>query len=181
MNPKLQNGFDSMEQKRRALFAQMEKLSPQERNLSPREGKWSAMEIMKHLVESEGLSQAYIQKKLKYRTRIPKTGLVHALRTRFGLMYMRGSIKMKAPSYLGKMSEPIDLPMLQEKWDHSRAELKEILEDFPEELMQNAVLKHPLGGRINILQTMQFLEAHFDRHNKQISKLLTDGTPNDPS
>ena len=180
MNPSLQSAFESMEQKRSTLLNHLASLPHESLNHSPGPGQWSPLEVVNHLVESEGLSRAYIQKKLKYRTRIPKTGLPHAIRTKFGLMYMRGSIKMKAPSYMKKMSTEMDFQTLRNKWDEGRNELEGILAAFPEELMKNAVLKHPLGGRINISQTMQFLEAHFDRHHKQIMKLVTDGASTKP-
>jgi hypothetical protein len=57
---------------------------------------------------------------------------------------------------------------LSARWANIQSEWMVFLGNMPSEYIDKAVYKHPRAGRISWVQTIDFFETHFDRHQKQI-------------
>jgi hypothetical protein len=167
--------FARLEQKRQAMLAQLAQEPEAKTSTPPAPGKWSALQVVAHLIKAESGSMAYIAKKLQYRTRIPPIGWPQNLRMWAAKVFFSSPIKIKAPGPVAEVPEAPDLPTLEKDWAALRARMKKTLEDFPPELEKRAVLKHPFCGRISMAQTLDFFEFHLDRHQKQINRILDAG------
>ena len=136
------------------------------------EGKWSPVQVLYHLYSSEHGTVNYLKKKIDsddvpssgLRGFIASTLLKRALKNR--------KKKYNAPKVLGEMPEKPDFKKLQEDYLSVRKELRIVLEKFDKKKARKAYFKHPIAGRLNIYQTLSFLEDHFDRHKEQIFKRL---------
>ena len=58
------------------------------------------------------------------------------------------------------------------KWGTIRSSLKEYIDKFPKEYLDKEIFKHPIAGWLNLLQTINFLQNHFDHHKLQILKRI---------
>lgn len=85
----------------------------------------------------------------------------------------RFPFKFKAPSYLVEhtpTSEP--LADLSQRWNAERGKLRKFLEEIKDEDLYKLVYKHPVAGRLNVLQALDFMIEHFHHHLPQINRLL---------
>src|SRR6185503_1288536 len=65
MHTELQQAFDVLELQRKKILELARELPPNAFNQRPRENKWSASEILSHIVSAEHLSALYIRKKMQ--------------------------------------------------------------------------------------------------------------------
>jgi uncharacterized damage-inducible protein DinB len=142
-------------------------------NENPAEGKWSALQIMTHLQQSEQLSLQYLRKKMQDETLRP-TGFREAFRTKLLEWVFKTPMKFKAPAAVRiNIPEFVEKSSLIATYDQTRSELEEFLSSFPEKKIPLAIYKHPRIGYINMSQTLDFLIAHFNHHTKQVHTILT--------
>ncbi len=168
MHAKLESRFNRLNAKLNSLLKAMDGCSD-ERLLKAPEGKWNSLQILHHLLSSEQKSSNYIHKKMQGIQESPKTGMSAAFRS-WALRFALGSRikKYKAPAILGEMPENLDYTSTKENYLHVRKELAELLKDLSEDQLGLALFKHPIAGRMNVLQALGFMEAHMDRHGEQI-------------
>jgi len=57
------------------------------------------------------------------------------------------------------------------KWDRSRKEFRDYLGDFDSDKLQYFIFKHPIAGKLNILQALEFINYHMIHHQKQIERI----------
>jgi len=133
------------------------------------EGKWSPVQIVAHLIISEKIALQYMKKKFLGIDASPATGILEA--TKFILLKIsqRLPLKYKAPKVLGEHDPPaLTLAELELEWNQSRAELATFLEQFNAITIKNQVYKHPLAGKLNIIQGVGFMREHIIHHLPQI-------------
>jgi hypothetical protein len=82
------------------------------------------------------------------------------------------SKKINAPAVLGEMPVHIPYSAMVEEWNKTRKNLKELLDSLPEDILYKNVFKQPVIGRLNIFQMLDFMQAHFDRHKRQVMNQL---------
>jgi hypothetical protein len=80
--------------------------------------------------------------------------------------------KYKAPKVLGDMPASVDYPEIVIKWNDTRKKLKELITQLPEDMLSKNIFKQPAAGRLNIYQMIDFMQAHFNRHQKQVNSIL---------
>ena len=64
------------------------------------------------------------------------------------------------------------LEALLEKWNLLRLELKSHLEHVADGHVHKLVYKHPVAGRLSVIQAMQFFAEHINHHKAQIKRTL---------
>lgn len=171
MDSKLESGFNKLENSRLQLFAKLEKKDESELNFHPGKDKWSMIQVMHHLIITEQLSIGYINKKLTYRTNIKKSGFGAAIRF-FALKSMlRTPFRFKAPKIVSEVPDNGNFNQVKDQWDQTRKELRELLDNLPEEFLNKNIFKHAIAGKMNICQTLCFMEEHFKHHVKQIDRI----------
>lgn len=178
MLPKLQTPYDELETELEELFTYMDSLPEKRRHQSP-EGAWSAVQILYHLKESEKGTAAYLTKKIQApKSEVPTGGLSSKLCSYFLSKNLRNySKKFKAPSAFKEMPEDLNYNEVRAEYLHARENLKDVLEKFESGMLGKAYFKHPRAGRITIIQTMNFLKDHFERHAEQIKERSKAGQP----
>ncbi len=143
-------------------------------NEKPERGGWSVLQVIYHIVLVEEASLAYVKKKLSFGKEIPKAGFKQAMRARYLKTFIRTPIKVKAPEMVGESKMPADIRFWEvlKKWKDNRAELEDFLDQMPDDLLKTELYKHGLVGKLTPKNMLVFFELHFNRHRKQINKVL---------
>lgn len=156
------------------LFADLEKYSTEKLCKKPTPDAWSAIQVMHHLRLSEKYSLAYCEKKLSFKPKLKKAGILAAGRAVIVDLYLSSPFKFKAPAAISGDATPNsgDLATIKKEWKRERDRLEKFINDLPAEYADKEVYKHPFGGRMSIKGMLQFFESHFRNHRKQIFRAL---------
>lgn len=174
MNHRLHLKFEQLERATEHLLASAEALGPDSAK-APTEGKWSATQVVHHLLFIEDNIVQYVQKKVQADEQLPKVGLFTRLRARLVRLLLRlPGVKFKAPRGVATLTNAGDLPALPElraHWEASRRGLERLLNEFPGRQLNRAIFPHPRSGRITIYQVMDFLLDHLLHHQQQMGRI----------
>ncbi len=166
--------FQRLETSRKALFQKLMQHSDDELNRKRADGGWSAIQVMQHLIQAEMGTLAYLQKKTKDISGVEKSGFMHKVRTLLLKIFLKLPIKFKAPKMVAEVPDYASLKETATQWQLIRATLLQLCIDLPEEAFEKELFRHPLAGRMNILQMLDFFDSHFERHLAQIDKVLAE-------
>jgi len=172
MNKKAEYKLRLLEDSRRKMLEGLASAAPQKLNTPPEPGKWSVAQIIYHLNKAESNSVIYVGKKMKDIHNIKNTGVWAQFKTwalNFALLL---PLKYKAPKVLGDMPPGVDYNDIIAQWDETRKSLAELIATLPEDMLGKNIFKQPAAGRLNIYQMLDFMQAHFNRHAKQIRRIV---------
>lgn len=172
MNTEVQKAFQNTENIRLALLAKMSNYSDEKLNQKPAPNSWSAVQTAYHLISAESFSVSYLQKKLQAKNDIKRAGIAHTLRSLLLKIVFLLPIKIKAPKIVEQVPDFKSFAEIKNDWDKTRKEMGDLLETLTDEDVKRELFKHPLAGKLNILQMLAFINDHLMRHVKQIEKCL---------
>ncbi|MEM6783741.1 MAG: DinB family protein [Bacteroidota bacterium] len=172
MLPPLQRRFAAIERRRRSALTTLRPLAPSVRQLKPAPEAWSLNELVHHLVlVDQGMGGS-----IRYYLDQPPRELVAsapvkvlAMRAFFAL-----PLRVRIPAQVAAIT-PRDTPdfeTLAADWETARADLHAMLEAVPRERLKAVAFKHPLGGRMSLLDAVAFIGWHQDHHRKQLRRTL---------
>jgi uncharacterized damage-inducible protein DinB len=174
MNHRLHLKLEQLERTTEHLLASAEALAPDSAK-APAPGKWSANQVVHHLLFIEGNIIQYVQKKMQSEELLPKVGLFTRIRARVVRLLLRlPGFKYKAPRGVATLTDQGDIPPLPElrrTWEASRRQLERLLNEFPGRQLNRAIFPHPRSGRITIYQVMDFLLDHLLHHQQQLDRI----------
>lgn len=172
MNTRLEQLFDDLEVQREELLQELKQVSTEVLQKHPA-GKWSTAQVLAHLITSEQLSVAYLNKKILGIETTQNTGLVEEIKMITLMISQRLPFKFKAPRMVVDKTPTYDtMDQIILVWDNARVELKAVLEKFQDNQMKCKIYKHPIAGMLNIQQAMRFFGEHITHHTPQIKNLL---------
>ena len=168
MNVRFTQAFDKLERQREFLLSHVARL-PAEKYSSTINNRWSVSEILIHIVTSERLSVNYMRKKALAIERLDDSGLVEEVKMRLLRISQRLPFKYKAPIIIIEHT-PAGIPFdsLRSDWDEVRNELKVFAESIADQHVKKKVFKHPVAGRLDLFQAMDFFFEHIQHHWPQI-------------
>jgi hypothetical protein len=169
MLPILRSRFDELERQRRALLEELLAHTPEQLQFHPRPGAWSLAQLIQHLVLVEESSLEFLQKKPP-RPAASRT-LRHRMRWAVFSVVAPYPLRVKAPVAVVLPSADTPVEALVARWEDARRRLAEHLEGIPEEHLRLVVFKHPVGGPLPILETMEFFRLHLTHHTHQIRRI----------
>ena len=174
MRKSIENQLNTLDEELKLLLRDLKRFSDSDLNWQPKEGKWSVLQVMQHLMRAELLSQQYVQKKLSFDPKLKRAGVLGALRIALIKAYMKSPIKVKAPVKVSEEYFPENAAFwdLVKQWNSQREELRSYLGSLPDELFKKGIFKAPFGGRLSLGGMLSFHIDHFRRHRKQIEKVL---------
>ncbi len=174
INPKLEAQLNILDKKLNDLLREVKVYSEDQLNRKPKEDAWSVIQTMHHLMMSENGSLKYVKKKLSFNPELKNAGAKATLREMGLNTYLNSPFKWKAPEGISGDNLPKHETFWKtaQKWKSQRLELREYLETFPDELLKKEIYKHPFVGRITIPGMLRFFDRHFNRHHKQIRKII---------
>ncbi len=169
MLPAIEKRFNILEKALEETLIYMDGLTREQR-LSAPEGSWNAAQILYHIRLSEAGTIGYLSKKLLApATEVKHAGISGWIRSFLLRRALRNyKKKFRAPKVLGDMPENPDYETEKKAILENRKRFATLLNMVTKKQVGRAYFNHPRAGRINILQTLDFLEDHFNRHAAQI-------------
>ena len=173
MRLKLEQLFLEIESQRMETLNSIKDFTHQQLNRPPLPGKWSAAQILSHLITAEQLSLRYMQKKIQGIKDTTDSGLLEELKINLLILSQRlPGLKFKAPKVvIEQMAELQDLNSIHAEWDKVRRELKILLDNIPDELINRKIYRHALAGYLNVKHCLLFFREHIIHHRRQLRKL----------
>ena len=174
MNQKLQRKLNQLDTDLAELLKRLQKFSDADLNWSPKNGEWSVLQVMTHLMLAEKYGHQYMEKKLSYNPTLKKAGILAGFRKQLMEISLKLPIKFKAPVAISGEQLPKEAAFWEvvKEWTQQRENLKSFLEKLPPEIHKSELYKHPLAGRLTTSGMLTFFDLHFKRHRKQIERIL---------
>jgi uncharacterized damage-inducible protein DinB len=167
MPPTLEPLVEKLAQAQTQFLRAADSVSPENWKTRPREGKWSAAELVQHVVTIE---KSIIEKADRVSQKAPRrVSLLKRLHLPLALAESR-VVRLKSPV-------PIDAEALGGKED-MLAKLREarerslaFLEETKDRELSVYLWRHPALGMLNMYRWIEFLAAHQNRHTKQMREI----------
>ncbi len=174
MDAALQKLVDRIETQRSSILNQFRTLTAEQFNRVPAPGKWSAAEVLSHVIAAERISLAYIQKKIQGVDQAEISGTWEELKIMLLKLSQRlPGLKFKAPKRVVENTAFYrDFASIESEWGKVRKELSGLLNQFPQHNIKRLIYKHPIAGYLNIRHALIFFHEHVYHHYPQLKKLL---------
>ena len=172
MSPRFGPRLERLEASRARALALIEPHDATALNHAPAPGRWSALQVLHHVVESEAATLGYIRKKMQAGTSLPRAGLGSALRRATVQRGLALPLRFRAPAVAAVVPDRVEPALLRARWDEVRAAWRAELEAFPADLEDRLVFRHPFAGRMSLADALAVLQAHLDHHVPQVARAL---------
>lgn len=174
MHPQIQQIVDSLEAQRETILRDFRDFSAEQLHRAPRPGKWSAAQILSHIIAAERMSVAYMQKKLQGIDQASRSGVFEEVK--FGILKVSQrlpGLKFKAPIRVVENTTLYkDVAGIEEEWKTIRADLERLVAKIPDHHLDRMIYKHPIAGYLNVQQALKFFREHIIHHTPQLKRLL---------
>lgn len=169
MHPKLEIKYLRLAQQKAVYLAEAKNANQRQLAFSPNPGKWSLLELLDHLVLVESQALRFM-KSFDFNRSDKKTNVRSRINSLLLRLFLSSRIKFKVPvpTVIPKQKT---LEVLLVEWDAQNEELVKFLSGFPEEKLHNFIFVHPVAGKFNILQTLDFLVDHLVHHQLQLKAI----------
>jgi uncharacterized damage-inducible protein DinB len=164
--------LEKLEKKRADLFSKLATYDIETLNKKPGNEAWSAIQTIEHMLTVELAALSYVKKKSQDKAAAERTGLKQWFRSVLLNRYLRGSKKFPAPPSVVPISKRASLDEMQKQWNVIRQDMAKTISALPADLLGHGWFKHPAVGKLNLGQMLSFMEAHYDRHEKQVWRTL---------
>jgi len=134
------------------------------------EGKgWCALDVVQHLVLVEEGVVGYARKKLQ----APAQPVSFVDRAKLALLVglLKAPTRVRAPVPQVVPVETLPLAELRPRWERVRKELREVLAELQGERLRTMLFRHPVGGPLDAVGTLTFLDEHAKHHDAQIRRI----------
>lgn len=174
MQPALSTLIDRIESQRTHILNAFRSMSSEQLNQSPAPGKWSAAEILSHIITAERMSVIYMQKKLLGIEQAATSGLWEEIKIFVLKVSQRlPGLRFRAPQRVVENTIPLrDHAAISGEWEKVRKDLRKLVEQLPENASRRMIYKHPVAGYLNIRHALIFFHEHIYHHAPQLKRLL---------
>lgn len=172
MSPHLEKSFRRLEASKEKVIADLKQCSDELLNQKPGPEAWSAAEVVHHLITTEEASLRYLNKKIQGINALKSTGIRHSLRIIFMKLIYSLPLKYKAPAVTHPATSHLSFSELESNWASVRQSTLALLSPLNDKELRLELWRHPVGGRMNILQMLDFFDDHIERHRLQIERTL---------
>ncbi len=146
---------------RKALLTAVDGLSDAKLNEKPAEGEWSPMEILEHLY----LIETYIAHNITRELAVEHSEKVMKKPIQLTISRL---VKVDAPRQTSPSGDFIPLEDMKSRLEKSRLLLDSIYDETPLEVLESKSMKHPVFGKVPLVQWFPFIGLHEKRHLKQL-------------
>ncbi|MBL7817033.1 MAG: DinB family protein [Saprospiraceae bacterium] len=173
MAASVNSAFNKLEKQLNDLFQRVEMLSDEQQNFKPDPQSWSILQVFRHMMQSEGQIDKYLRKKILGTASTQKASFKAKFRSLLLNLAMRLPVKYKVPDAIKvDFDAHYDFNTLTSDWQSLRKEFKAFLDTIDETTAQKEIFRHPVVGRMSLLQGLSFMQEHLDRHTKQVERIM---------
>ncbi len=166
---KLALRVDKLDYERESMYAFVEGLTEEE--LHDDTYGWSIIQVFSHLNDAEFGSILYMRKKIQAGSSMPNFSFLGKLKMTFIKGLLQTNLKWKAPSFISEPNGSYTFDEMKQKWEETREVTKKYVSEYPNELMNKAVYKHPLAGRLDLLNAIDSFIYHQRHHMHQLKRI----------
>lgn len=175
MNEKLKIRFEKLEVVRHGVVSRIDGVGSDTLNAHPEPGRWSAAQVIGHIVLAETRTVDYVTKKKSDPSQLRPAGLKQAIKGKLIVAIMSAPVRLRAPQVVATVPENQNPAELLEEWAGVRSDLEQLLESIPDSLLGTSLFRHPYAGPMTITAALDFMIAHSSRHAKQIERMMKSG------
>ncbi|MBL0911542.1 MAG: DinB family protein [Bacteroidia bacterium] len=165
--------LERLENSRIQLEQLLQGYSAEQLNKTPPPGGWSPAEVLKHILDVESATLSYCVHKLqKHGAELKPVGFREKRNAFLLRLALRSPLRFRVPSALPEVKGPYDADALLRQWTEVRERYREFVRSYPPALEKAGLFRHPRSGMLSLEQTLAFLQAHLNRHLKQLKRAL---------
>ena len=169
MHPTLLPHFEALERRTADFLARLEALSPEARAFRPHAAHWSLDEVAQHLwLVERGALHILVTRADKPPIRAGLLVGVRAAVLRWGL---RRGVRIKAPIEAIRPKAGMTLAQVQNELATTLRQLRAHLDAVPPGRLGHKIFRHPIGGPMNVEESLDFLVKHHDHHMRQVERI----------
>ncbi|MFT5185218.1 MAG: hypothetical protein ACI84C_002356 [Flavobacteriales bacterium] len=162
----------SLDEAKSRFVSQLKSFSADVLSKNTKGGGWSALEICEHVIITEASSLGYMLKKTQSGWKDLEKGTDEHKKSADKLHdALISDNKWEAPDLLPSPKGEMTLDELLDQWDGLRIKFAQFIESLDPEFYYRLVLKHPYAGRMDLLQTTDFLTHHIFHHMHQLDRV----------
>lgn len=169
MHEKLLQPFKKIEAKTNEFLAITQSSTPEQQLFRPMPTSWNMVEVMQHLTTTEAGILKFLHKYSPTKGSL-KDAISGKARSTALNLFLQSSLKAKAPKVVTKFA-PQSYEAAKESWVKTRKEWLPYLNNFSTEHHDYLAFKHPIAGKLTILQTLTFIHKHIDHHIAQLKRI----------
>ncbi len=162
--------FQHLQRERDALLAQLQPHAPDVLERVPANGGWSIAQVVVHLALAEESALAYMRKKLDHGGGQP-VNFVGSIRLTLLNAALALPVRWKAPPIIATVPA-LPWPQAVARWEAVRTAMRDAYATLPPGLEHHALFKHPLAGRMDLVQGLRFMRRHVRHHRGQVQRTL---------
>jgi hypothetical protein len=164
--------LDALERSRRRALRLVSDVDPAALGRAPGPGRWSALQVLHHVVTVEALTVGYVRKKMQAGEGLSRAGIGSRLRLLAVQAALASPLRVRAPEVAADVPATVDPDEVRARWETVRGELAALVESFPPGLLDRLVFRHPFAGRMTLAHALGTLQAHLDHHIPQVERAL---------
>lgn len=168
---KLSDSLQKIDDQKSKMIAMVETFTDAQQHYKATPEQWSLSQTISHLITVENGVLAYIDKKMLDPKRIEDNGISGLIRSMMLSIVLKLPFKYKAPPALPKPSNDVSITDLKQNWFSSSAKIKDLIQNLPPNFEDKQIFKHPLAGKFNLDQTLNFILEHMAHHEAQLSTI----------
>lgn len=171
MNQKLELLLNQFESEKNNFTAIVAGFSREQRAVKPENG-WNMLQVMEHIIWSENGTLEYMKRKTKAPwSEIELTTDEEDKKSQQLNGALISDKQWRAPDVLPSPAGAQSYENMVAYWDKLRNDYLEFLNDLDVNYHNRLIFKHPFAGRINLFQTIEFLNNHIVHHVHQIKRI----------
>ena len=169
MKKEIENRLLLLTEETDKIFADLESIEASE--LQKKGKGWSIIQVLSHLNMAETLSLQYMQKKILAGSKMGKVSIVNTIRMSVTCGFLQTGLRWKAPSYISKPKGDYTLNEIRKEWNSTRSQIRQYIQDYPDDLLNREVYKHPMAGRLSLIQAVDSFIYHQRHHVHQLNRI----------
>lgn len=171
MKRDLESIFNELEKSKLDFVQLLEKFSKEQQSFKPAES-WNMLQVVEHVISSEKGTLEYLKRK----TLAPYDQIetANSESESNGDKLNNALISEKrwqAPAVLMEPSGTQSLDNMLIYWNDLRLDYLSFLQKLDINYHHRLVFKHPLAGRLDLAQTLEFLSNHIIHHSYQLQRI----------
>jgi len=175
MLPDIHAQHASLKLKLEALLQRLDSLTGEVLSFKAGPDKWSIIQVVEHLVIAEKGLLEQLSINIPASTLDPEAKTPDKHQT--VIKVMQRDIEVDVPHESLEPHGDIALEYLRRQWNDIREKLPGLLAEIKPEKKDDPVFEHSYGGPLDIADTLQFFEVHFDNHMRHIDRILAQAMP----
>lgn len=173
MLPILAQKLEALESRKQLFLSTLANYNFKQLHYKATPEAWCMLQVAQHILASEKGTLFFVNNKPalelstfnKFKAFFLNTGLI---------IFLKSPFKFKAPKVQGLSPEHIptlQLADIEQQWAEIRGGWERYLGNFEAEKLNKVVFNHPVGKKMTISQTLNFLYEHLGHHILQLQRI----------